>query len=208
MQKNKFEILHMKPGFTNSVLVTSGDDCVIFDAWGRAADWQELLESRKLNLRAIYATHGHSDHISAAPELARVYNVPWYMNARDLPLVLWGNQILDFWELPRIPDDFVRPNDLVAGKTKILNDIDMEIIAAPGHSLGGVMFYFPEYKILISGDTIFRDGVGRTDLLGGNVDTLRKTISDLMVRNLPDDTYIVHGHGNASMMKDVRQNFN
>ena len=208
MQKNKFEVLHMEPEFTNSVLVTSGDSCVIFDAWGRADDWQKLLESRKLNLRAIYATHGHSDHISAAPELARIYNVPWYMNLRDLPLVLWGNQILDFWQLPRIPDDFVRPNDLHAGKTKILGDIDMEIIAAPGHSAGGVMFYFPEYKILISGDTIFRDGVGRTDLPGGDVDALHKTISDLMARNLPDDTYIVHGHEADSLMKDIKQNFN
>ncbi|MBO4583376.1 MAG: MBL fold metallo-hydrolase [Alphaproteobacteria bacterium] len=207
MQKNKFEVLHMEPEFTNSVLVTSGEDSVIFDAWGRVDDWQKLLESRKLNLRAIYATHGHSDHISAAPELARIYNVPWYMNLRDLPLVLWGNQILDFWELPRISDDFVRPNDLHAGKTKILGDIDMEIIAAPGHSAGGVMFYFPEYKILISGDTIFRDGVGRTDLPGGNADELHKTISDLMARNLPDDTYVVHGHGMDSMMKDIKKRY-
>ena len=129
------------------------------------------------------------------------------MNARDLPLVLWGNQILDFWELPRIPDDFVRPNDLVAGKTKILGDIDMEIIAAPGHSAGGVMFHFPEYKILISGDTIFRDGVGRTDLPGGDANQLHKTISELMARNLPDDTYIVHGHEADSMMKDIKSRF-
>ena len=207
MQKNKFEVLRMPPENTNSVLVSDGSDVVIFDAWGRAADWQKLLESRKLNLCAIYATHGHSDHISAAPELARIYGVPWYMNARDLPLVLWGNQILDFWELPRIPDDFVRPNDLVVGKTKILNDIDMEIIAAPGHSVGGVMFYFPKYKILISGDTIFRDGVGRTDLPGGDTGALNKTISDLMARNLPDDTYIVHGHGVDSMMKDIKSRF-
>ena len=150
----------MEPKFTNSVLVTSGADAVIFDAWGRGDAWENLLNTRKLNLRAIYATHGHSDHISAAPELAKIYNVPWFLNSADVPLILWGNQILDFWELPRIPDDFVKSNDLRAGKTKILCDTDMEIIAAPGHSAGGVMFYFPEYKILLSGDTIFRDGVG------------------------------------------------
>ena len=204
MSKNNFEVLQMEPKFTNSVLVTSGTSAVIFDAWGRADAWQKLLNSRKLNLRAIYATHGHSDHISAAPELVRRYNVPWYMDLRDLPLVLWGNQILDFWELPRIPDDFVKPNDLRAGKTKILGDIDMEIIAAPGHSAGGVMFYFPEYKILLSGDTIFHDGVGRTDLPGGNADELRKTISELIARDLPDDTYVVHGHGVDSMMRDIK----
>ena len=204
MQKNKFEVLQMEPKFTNSVVVTSGADAVIFDAWGRADAWQKLLESRKLNLRAIYATHVHSDHISAAPELARRYNVPWFLNSADVPLILWGNQILDFWELPRIPDDFVKPNDLRAGKAKILGDTDMEIIAAPGHSAGGVMFYFPEYKILISGDTIFRDGVGRVDLPGGNADELQKTISELVARNLPADTYVVHGHGTDSMMRDIK----
>lgn len=194
----------MEPKFTNSVLVTSGRDCAIFDAWGRADDWIKLLDSRGLKLRAIYATHGHSDHISAAPGLAAHYDVPWFLNSRDVPLILWGNQILDFWELPRIPDDFVAPHDLHAGKTKILNDIEMEIIASPGHSLGGVMFYFPEYKILLTGDTIFRDGVGRTDLPGGDEKQLNESLANLGKMNLPDDTYIVHGHGSDSMMCDIK----
>lgn len=206
MQENKFEILRMPPENTNSVLVSSGDDCVIFDAWGRSDDWDNLLKSRGLKLKAIYATHGHDDHISAAPELARRHNVPWFMSHADLQLVLWGNQILDFWELPRIPDDFIEPNDLHAGMIKILGDIDMEIIASPGHSRGGVMFYFPEYKILITGDTIFRGGVGRTDLPGGNMDELRQSISDLFARNLPDDTYVVHGHGDDSMIGILKKN--
>jgi glyoxylase-like metal-dependent hydrolase (beta-lactamase superfamily II) len=196
----------MPPTNTNSLLVSSGDKCVIFDAWGRSDDWKKLLDSRGLNLRAVYATHGHSDHISAAPELAQIYNVPWYMNLHDVPLILWGNQILDFWELPRISDDFVQPQDLPAGKIKILDDIEMDVIASPGHSAGGVMFYFPEYKILLTGDTIFRDGVGRTDLPGGDDTELKKSIVNLVNMNLPDDTYVVHGHGDDSMIGWLRKN--
>ena len=198
----------MAPEFTNSVLVSNGANCVIFDAWGRADDWTGMLDSRGLKPVAIYATHGHSDHISAAPALAAHYKIPWFMNALDVPLILWGNGILDFWELPRIPDDFVRPNDLSAGRLNILDNIDMDVIAAPGHSLGGLMFYFPEYKILLTGDTIFHDGVGRTDLPGGDEKTLRQSIANLMVRNLPDDTYVVHGHGADSMMRDIKAQFN
>ena len=196
----------MEPKFTNSVLVTSGRDCVIFDAWGRADDWKKLLDSRGLKLCAIYATHGHSDHISAAPELARMYGVPWYMDSRDVPLILWGNQILDFWELPRIADDFVPPHDLHAGSTKILDDIEMRVIPSPGHSAGGVMFYFPEYKILLTGDTVFRDGVGRTDLPGGDAMQLQESIANLKRIGLPDDTYVVHGHGPDSMIGWLKQN--
>ena len=195
----------MPPENTNSVLVSLGGNCIIFDAWGRADAWGNLLKSRGLKLQAIYSTHGHSDHISAAPELARRHNVPWFMNRADLQLVMWGNQILDFWELPRISDDFIEPDDLHAGRVKILDDIDMEIIAAPGHSLGGVMFYFPEYKILLTGDTMFRDGVGRTDLPGGNADELWQSISNLFARNLPDDTYVVHGHGDDSMIGTLKK---
>ena len=207
MPEVKFEVLHMPPENTNSVLVTKGNDGVIFDAWGRAPDWIKLLDSRGVHLRAIYTTHGHDDHLSAAPELARHYGIDWFLNERDLPLVLWGNQILDFWELPRIPDDFLPPTDLHAGTTKILDDIEMEIIVSPGHSRGGVMFYFPEYKILLTGDTIFSDGVGRTDLPGGNADELQNSISNLMARNLPDDTYVVHGHGGDSMIGILKQNY-
>lgn len=196
----------MPPQFTNSVLVSDDSDAVIFDAWGRVDDWQELLDKRGLKLKAIYSTHGHSDHISAAPELAARYNVPWFLNSRDVPLVLWGNQILDFWELPRIPNDFVQPHELNAGRVKILDNIDMEIIDSPGHSLGGVMFYFPEYKILLTGDTIFRDGVGRTDLPGGDEAVLKKSIANLLARNLPDDTYVVHGHGDDSMIGWLKKN--
>lgn len=194
----------MPPENTNSLLVSSGGDCAIFDAWGRADDWENLLAKRGLNLRAIYSTHGHSDHISAAPELARAHNVPWFLNSLDVPLILWGNGILDFWELPRIPDDFVQPNDLHPGRVKILDDIEMEIIASPGHSLGGLMFYFPEYKILLTGDTIFHDGVGRTDLPGGDEKQLNESLANLGRLNLPDDTYVVHGHGPDSIMRDIK----
>ncbi len=195
----------MPPENTNSVLVSSGDNCVIFDAWGRADDWDNLLKSRGLKLQAIYATHGHGDHISAAPELARRHHVPWFLKNEDIPLILWKREMLDSWGLPRIADDFIPPQDLNVGWMKILGDIDMEIIASPGHSRGGVMFYFPEYKILLSGDTIFHDGVGRTDLPGGDESKLRQSISNLVARNLPDDTYVVHGHGGDSMIGTLQK---
>lgn len=206
MQNNnevRFEIIHMPPENTNSVLVTRDTDAVVFDPWGRATDWIKLLDGRGLHLRAMYATHGHSDHISAAPDLAVHYDAPWYMNHRDLELITWGNALLDFFEMPHIDADFRRPDDLTPGMREILPGVKMNVIAAPGHSAGGVMFLFPEYGILLSGDTIFRDGVGRTDLPTGNADDLRVSVAALRNMNLPNETYIVHGHGIDSTIESL-----
>lgn len=193
--ENKFEILHMPPENTNSVLVTRGDDAVIFDPWGRADDWLRLLESRGLTLRAIYATHGHPDHICAAPEIARRKNVPFYLAVDDHNLIGWGNELLDFFGIARVCAHCANPTDLPPGLHTVLNDIPMHVIASPGHTVGGRMFYFPNEHILLTGDTIFSDGIGRYDFPGGNRAQLMNSISNLYDMHLPDDTYVVHGHG-------------
>lgn len=210
MQNVKFEILHMPPENTNSVLVSVGADCVIFDAWGRVEDWKKLLSSRGMNLKAIYSTHGHSDHISAAPDLAKEFDIPWFLNNKDEALIIWGNPILDYFGLPRIPEDYKKSENISESETKLLGEIDMEVIELPGHSLGGVGFFFPGYNILITGDTLFRDGIGRYDLPGGDRNTLEKSIHKIFSMNLPDETYVVHGHGLDStieILKKTNPNF-
>lgn len=192
--ETRFEVLRMPPENTNSVLVCRGADCVIFDAWGRAADWEKLLATRGLRLRAIYSTHGHPDHISAAPDLAQKYGVPWYLNGADNDLIGWGGQILDMFGLPPINTD-VAPTNMDAGAHEILGDVRMHAIAAPGHTPGGMMFWFPDFQILLTGDTLFRDGFGRYDFPGGDATALRGSIANLYNMNLAGETYVVHGHG-------------
>lgn len=202
--KSNFEIIQMNPKNTNSVLVWAGSDCVVFDAWGNADDWIKLIDERGLNLCAIYSTHGHPDHISAAPKLAKHYDCPWYLNPLDRNLVGWGNEILDFFGIEHLCPHHDVPSDLVYGDIEILPNIKMSVLSAPGHSQGGVMFWFPDYKILLTGDTIFHDGFGRYDLPGGDKGALEKSISDLYDMNLPDDTYVVHGHGVDSLIGKLK----
>ena len=198
MQKNnevKFEVLHMPPTNTNSVLVSVGTDCVIFDPWGKAADWEKVLLERGLKLCAIYATHGHPDHISAAPALARAFNVDWFVNVNDNYLIGWANEFLDMFGLPHIHEGFKKPINITEGLVEILPGVKMQIIESPGHTPGGVMFYFPEYKILLIGDTLFQESVGRYEMPGGDEKKLFESIHNLYEMNLDDGTYIVHGHG-------------
>ncbi len=198
MQKNndiKFEVLHMPPTNTNSLLVSNGLDAVIFDPWGKAADWEKVLLERGLKLCAIYATHGHPDHISAAPALARAFNVNWFLNANDNYLIGWGNEILDMFGIPHIHDNYKKPLNISAGSIEILPDINMEIMESPGHTPGGLMFYFPQYKILLTGDTLFAESHGRFDFPGGDHEQLHQSIENLCDMDLDDETYVVHGHG-------------
>jgi len=198
MQKNndvKFEVLHLPPTNTNSLLASVGTDAVIFDAWGKASDWEKVLLERGLKLRAIYSTHGHPDHISAAPSLAKAFNVDWFLNDADNYLIGWGNELLDMFGIPHIHENYKRPINLSAGVVEILPDINMEIMASPGHTPGGLMFFFPKYKILITGDTLFADSFGRYDFPGGDVKQLQQSIRNLYNKNLDDGTYVVHGHG-------------
>lgn len=190
-----FEVLHMPPENTNSLLVTAGGDAVIFDAWGRADAWEKLLESRGLRLRAIYSTHGHGDHISAAPELAEKYNVPWYLNSEDNVLISWSDGLLEYFGLPKLDGNYRAPTDIDSGNIEILPNIYMDVIETPGHSAGGVSYYFPDFGVLVTGDTLFRDSCGRYDLPGGDMNALMQSISKIYQMNLPDETYVVHGHG-------------
>lgn len=203
--QNKFEILRMPPENTNSVLVSSGGNAAIFDPWGRAEDWARLLDARGLKLREMYATHAHPDHISAAPGLSKQYDIPLHVAADDNALIGWGGEILDFFGLPHLCADCLPTSDVTPGRHMLLGDIPMDVIAAPGHTPGGRMFYFPNEKILLTGDTLFRDGFGRYDFPGGDAHALAQSISTLHEMNLPDDTYVVHGHGNDSTIETLKK---
>lgn len=202
----KFEVLHLPPENTNSVLVSKGTECVIFDPWGRATDWERVLSERGLKLRAIYVTHGHPDHISAAPGLADLFNVDWFLNENDIYLIWHANDFLDMFGLPHINMDYKKPKNLSCGSIEILPDIKMEIIDSPGHTPGGLMFYFPQYHMLLIGDTLFQDAIGRYDLPGGNKDKLFESIHGLYNKNLPNETYVIHGHGMETTIGWLKEN--
>ena len=202
----KFELLRMPPENTVSMLVSVGDDAVIFDAWGRASDWENVLSERGLKLRAIYATHGHPDHISAAPNLAENFNVDWFLNKKDNFLIGWGNGLLDMFNIPHIDNDCKKPKDIPLGTIEILPGMDMEVMESPGHTPGGLMFYFPKYKILLIGDTLFQESIGRYDFPGGSEQQLFESIHKLYEMNLADGTWVIHGHGMETSIDWLKKN--
>jgi glyoxylase-like metal-dependent hydrolase (beta-lactamase superfamily II) len=156
------------------------------------------LEGQGVTPVLIVLTHAHIDHCLDASLLARRWRVGIAMHADELPLYrnmrLQASALLGSDDLVR--GDLVEPTTLLKeGDTVAAGATQGRVVSLPGHSPGGIGLLFPgNPQTLVCGDTIFRDGVGRTDLWGGDWDTLLGSIR-LRVFTLPDDTRLVTGHG-------------
>jgi len=178
---------------TNCYVVrTKALDALIIDPGADAGAISKIISHCRLTVRAYLITHGHMDHISALEELWTQVKAPIAMHGSDAKWAFGeSNQIPPYFSVPRRPGNLERI--LKGGEKWNENDFRYEVIATPGHSPGGVCFYFPEENILFSGDTLFQDSVGRTDLPGGDMKQLTNSLQILAA--LPPQTKVYPGHG-------------
>lgn len=169
-------------------------EAVVIDPGGDTPVILRALEARKLNPTAILATHGHFDHVEGLASLKRAIGTPIYLHQGDLPLVqgmtgqglLFGVRV----EAAPAPDRLLEEGDRVAFGT-----LSLEVLHTPGHSLGSVSYLID--KSVFVGDLLFAGSIGRTDLQGGDYQTLLQSVRT-KIFTLPDDTVIYPGHGPAS----------
>jgi glyoxylase-like metal-dependent hydrolase (beta-lactamase superfamily II) len=154
---------------------------------------REYIKSNNLTPVRITNTHCHFDHIMGVEFVRNEFKIPFYIHPDD---VFWVEKAIDQgkmfgFEMKPVapPDAFLAENDFVEfGNSKL------KIIHVPGHSPGHVVFYSEPDKILIAGDVLFYGSIGRTDLPGGNYETLISNIKSKLFA-LPDDTKVFCGHG-------------
>jgi len=145
----------------------------------------------------ILLTHGHVDHIGAVPDLMKKLHVSkLYLHKDDIPLYMSPDNCLLPW-IPPVKNPPEPSNEI--------ENCEFRIIHTPGHTKGAVCFLFDRLNALFSGDTIFSGSVGRTDLPGGNHESLMNSINGkLMV--LPDNLEIFPGHGPSTSIGMERRN--
>ena len=175
----------------NCSILSEGGKAWIVDPGHEADRIASLLEKKGLEPAAILLTHAHFDHIGAVTGLLeRFPGLPVYIGEKDMAVISHP--------MNQLPPDYPpvkKPDSLRAiGQAGSIEGLDqLEVIETPGHTPGGVCYYLPTEKLLLSGDTLFAGSVGRTDLPGGDMATLVESLKKLTA--LPDDTLVIPGHG-------------
>ena len=164
----------------------------------------DFITSEKLNIKYLINTHCHIDHILGCKFVKEKYNPIYLAPEKDIPLLDHAQEQAKMFDLsidkPPKPDTLVvEETELQIGKSK------MKFLFTPGHTPGEFCIYLESEKICISGDVLFNESIGRTDLWGGDYDQLINSIESKLL-TLPDDVVIYPGHGESSTIGYERKN--
>lgn len=173
-------------------------DVLLFDPADKGAFIYDQLKAKGFRVAAIFLTHAHFDHIWGVQELRGKSGAKVYAYEGEQPLC--ENSDINVSAQVGRPCT-VKPNAyLKDGEEITVAGITCKVIATPGHTIGSCCYYFEEAGVLISGDTLFQESVGRTDLPTGSGGQLRRSIQDKLFV-LPDETKVYPGHGDATTIR-------
>jgi hydroxyacylglutathione hydrolase len=151
------------------------------------------VEELGVKVKGVLITHAHLDHVGAVAEVKEALGVEAWMHPGEAELYANVGQQAALFGLPA-PRMAAIENELREGMVLGLGRLRLEMLETPGHSPASVSIYIPEAKRVVAGDTLFRRSIGRTDLPGGNLETLLRSIRRKLLV-LPPETEVYPGHG-------------
>jgi len=178
-------------------------EAMVIDPGDQIEGILDILRQEKLTLKQIVITHAHIDHVGGAMKLKAATGAPILMNQNDYALL----KMLDMqaaWVGMRPPGDVQVDETISQGRVLSIGEISSNVIHTPGHTEGSICLYFPEEKKLIAGDTLFAGSIGRTDLPGGSMEKIMRSLHN-QVMALPDETEVVPGHGPLTTIGEERE---
>lgn len=163
----------------------------------------DFLASSKLKVKFLINTHCHIDHILGCKFVKEKYNPVYYAPEKDLVFLENANKQAEMFDikLEKLP----KPDELILDESEIyLGKSRIKFLFTPGHTPGEYCLYLEKEKICITGDVLFKEGIGRTDLWGGEYKTLMDSIESKLLL-LPEDVIIYPGHGEPSSIGYEKQ---
>lgn len=196
-----YHIIPVTPFAQNCSLLWCPDtrQAALVDPGGDAERIKQVVAETEVSITQILLTHGHLDHVGAAAELAAFYQVPiigphpddrFWLDGLEEQSRMFGLETC----APFLPDRW-----LAEGDTVTLGNRALSVLHCPGHTPGHVVFFDNEARLLISGDVIFKGGVGRSDFPLGDHSALLASIKDKLLP-LGDDVTFLPGHGPLSTL--------
>lgn len=173
---------------------------IIIDAGNSSERENTMLENfiaeKGLQPVAAVNTHGHFDHLLGAEFVRSRYGVPFVMSSKDEFLLRGASTSAELFgvrsgDMPELDEDLEGKDVFTFGQTTL------QVISTPGHTPGHVALYEPQSKVLFTGDTLFRESIGRTDLPGGDYSWIMRSIIDKLLP-LGDEVKVYPGHGEES----------
>ena len=177
----------------------------IIDPAGQEEGILELLKEKNLKLKYIINTHGHVDHIAANGAIKFATRALILIHKEDAPLLeKYDKNLSIFFEKEAassgIADEFVNDGDIIE-----FGNVKLKVIHTPGHTSGSICLYNEQEKVLISGDTLYDESIGRTDFPGGCYETMVKSVKEKLFI-LPDETVVYSGHREVTTIGYEKEN--
>jgi len=176
-------------------------EAVVIDPGDDADQILMILAREKLTVKYLINTHGHFDHVGANRRMKEVTGAKLAIHPDDVPMLSELSRSAASFGLSA--ENSPEPDLLLHDKDTVrFGNITLTVIHTPGHSRGGIALYTPGH--LFAGDTLFAGSIGRTDLPGGDYDTLIASIKRKLLV-LPDDTVVYTGHGPETTIADEKR---
>ena len=177
-------------------------ECLVIDPGDNAKMLAGKIANNGYTPVAILLTHGHFDHIMGVEGLRGQFGIPVYVHEDDADML--ERPELNACAMIGANVSLKADQTLKDGDVLNLAGMEIHVMHTPGHTPGGVCYYFPQEEVLFSGDTLFCESVGRTDLPGGSMSALIRSIKEKVFK-LPDLTIIYTGHGEPTKIGDEKR---
>ena len=172
----------------NAIIIDPG----MYDA-SEVNQLRQFIEKNELTPIKVLLTHAHLDHVFGLKGFLEIYDIPFFIHKKELPVYERAEATASGYgvalELPQKKYELISENETIS-----FGGEELEIRFAPGHSPGSICFYSKENGWVVSGDVLFQNSIGRTDLPGGDTATLLNSVQTQLF-TLPPDTKVYSGHG-------------